>query len=88
MRAEEIAEADESEKTLIVELATAAKLYLAGAGVERTESNKALYDLAMHSLTLHYYDHRDAVGNEASFPIGLRPVLTQLKLSAAAEASS
>ena len=35
--------------------------------------------MAVHSLTLHWYDHRDAVGGEAPLPIGLRPVINQLK---------
>ena len=44
----------------------------------------ALYTLAWHSLTLHYYDHRDAVGEEQSFPTGLRPIINQLKHTAEA----
>lgn len=35
--------------------------------------------LALWSLTLHHYDHRDSVGTETPFPIGLRPVINQLK---------
>ena len=58
----------------------AAVLYLQDAGIVEPGSDPALYNLAVWSLTLHYYDHRDAVGSEASFPIGLRPIINQLKL--------
>lgn len=61
------------------EFMPAAKAYLAGAGIP--ESEDELYTLAVHSLTLHYYDHRDAVGEEAPFPTGLRPIINQLKHS-------
>ena len=67
---------------LIGSLMTAAKAYLANAGIDEPEEDSPLYTLAVHSLTLHYYDHRDAVGDEASFPTGLRPILNQLKHSA------
>ena len=71
------------------ELIPAAKAYLRGSGiVEPPEGSDpidvALYTLAWHSLTLHYYDHRDAVGEEKSFPTGLRPIINQLKHSAEA----
>jgi hypothetical protein len=58
---------------VIAALYEAAVLYLKNAGVRETEA----------SLPLHYYDHRDAVGSEAEIPVGLRPVLNQLKLTAA-----
>ena len=65
------------------EFIPAAKAYLRGAGIMEPDGSDplaaALYKLAFHSLTLHYYDHRDAVGEEASFPTGLRPVINQLK---------
>ena len=64
---------------LIAGLMAAAKAYLAGAGIEEGEEPSPLFTLAVHSLTLHYYDHRDAVGGEAPLPLGLRPILTQLK---------
>lgn len=83
MRADEICEESEAERELIRELMIAAKIYLANAGVERPGSGAQLYDLALHSLTLYYYDHRDAVGTEAEIPRGLRPIITQLKLHAA-----
>lgn len=71
--------------TIITALYEAAALYLANAGVGRPADDTALYDLALWSLTLYYYDHRDAVGNESGIPNGLRPILNQLKLLAAAD---
>lgn len=64
---------------VIAALHAAAVLYLANAGVSEPPSGSALYDLAVWSLTLHYYDHRDAVGNEADIPTGLRPIIAQLQ---------
>jgi len=72
----------EDEDDIILSLMAAAELYLKGAGIMPDWSPPALYNLALWGLTLHYYDHRDAVGNEAAFPIGLRPVINQLKLTA------
>lgn len=74
-------EGDEDDD-IIRGLYEAAALYLDNAGVERSEGNGALYDVALWSLCLHYYDHRDTVGSEAPIPTGLRPVITQLKLVA------
>nr|WP_325212928.1 head-tail connector protein [uncultured Oscillibacter sp.] len=68
---------------VIAALYEAAVLYLKNAGVRETEASLPLYNLCVWSLTLHYYDHRDAVGSEAEIPVGLRPVLNQLKLTAA-----
>lgn len=71
------------EDELIRSLCSAAEGYLTRAGCRRSETDEAQaaqYDLALWSLTLHYYDHRDAVGTEAPLPIGLRPVITQLKV--------
>lgn len=65
------------------EFMPAAREYLASAGIPEPEEPSALYTLAVHALTLHYYDHRDAVGEEAPFPTGLRPIINQLKLSGA-----
>ncbi len=65
------------------EFIPAAKAYLAGAGISEPETADPLYTLAVHALTLHYYDHRDAVGEEAPFPTGLRPIINQLKHSGA-----
>ena len=66
---------------LITSLMAAAKAYLDGAGIPEPETESPLYTLAVHSLTLHYYDHRDSVGDEASFPTGLRPIINQQKHS-------
>lgn len=65
------------------EFIPAAKAYLEGAGIPEPEERDPLYTLAVHALTLHYYDHRDAVGEEAPFPTGLRPIINQLKHSGA-----
>lgn len=67
---------DPENDALIWALYQAAKLYL---GVPEPKEANPLYDLAVWRLTLHYYDHRDAVGNEADFPAGLRPIINQLK---------
>ena len=64
---------------LIAGLMAAAKAYMAEAGIPETPDPR--YTLAIQSLTLHYYDHRDAVGGEAALPTGLRPILNQLKHS-------
>lgn len=73
----------EDDDELIRSLMQAAGEYLSGAGIEKPEEPSPLYTLALHSLTLHYYDHRDAVGGEAPFPTGLRPIINQLKHTAA-----
>lgn len=72
----------DAEDALIVSLYDAAEGYLTRAGCRRSETDTAQaaqYDLALWSLTLHYYDHRDAVGTESPLPLGLPPVITQLK---------
>ena len=75
MRAEE--ETDEA----IAPFYDAAVSYLAGTGIQKPETEDSRYTLAVHGLTLYYYDHRDDVeGSVAPFPIGLRPVINQLKL--------
>lgn len=72
---------------IITPLYEAAVLYLKNAGIDEPATEPELYNLAVWGLTLHYYDHRDAVGTEASFPIGLRPIINQLKLTGAASAA-
>lgn len=67
--------------SLISSLYEAAVRYLENAGIDIPTEDPALYELAVWSLTLHYYDHRDAVGTETSFPTGLRPIINQLKLT-------
>ncbi|MCR5136098.1 MAG: head-tail connector protein [Oscillospiraceae bacterium] len=70
----------DGDDALITTLMSAAKEYLRNAGIEEPEGGDcSLYTTAVHSLTLHYYDHRDAVGEEAAFPTGLRPIINQLK---------
>ena len=72
---------DGDEDDAVIEaLYSAAVLYLKNAGIEEPSKDPSLYNLAVWSLTLHYYDHRDSVGNEASVPTGLRPIINQLKL--------
>lgn len=73
----------DEENGLIEALYAAASLYLDRAGIQRPATSPPLYDLALWSLTLHYYDHRDAVENETAFPVGLRPIINQLKLTTA-----
>ena len=72
---------DAAENALIGALIAAAKTYLSGAGVTEPEETDDLYNLAVWSLTLHYYDNRNDVGSESPLPVGLRPILTQLKLA-------
>ena len=75
---------DEDDK-LIGQLCDAAAAYLAAAGATRGmedgSQRAAHYDLVLWVLTLYYYDHRDAVGTEAPLPIGVRPIIHQLKLT-------
>lgn len=72
----------EEEDDVIWALMRSAQAYLERAGITRERSPADQYNLALWGLTLHYYDHREAVGNETAFPIGLRPVINQLKLTA------
>ena len=71
----------DDDDAVIGALLEAAILYLHDAGIDEPAEESALYNLATWGLTLHYYDHRDDVGGEASFPAGLRPIITQLKLT-------
>lgn len=69
----------EEDNAVISALGYAAKIYLLQAGIAPSESE--LYRLAFWGLTLHYYEHRSAVAaGAAEFPIGLRPIINQLKL--------
>lgn len=67
---------DDTDDAVIESLMEAAAEYL---GLDLSGSLDARQNLALWSLTLHYYDHRDSVGTETPFPIGLRPVINQLK---------
>lgn len=76
---------DDLEDDEVIEaLYEAARSYLTGAGISdpgEAAEGHSLYLLALWGLTLYYHDHRDAVGAEQAFPVGLRPVITQLKLA-------
>ena len=67
----------DADDALIAGLMSGAAEYLRNAGVE--ESWTELYKLALHSLTLHWYDHRNDVDTDKVMPQGLRPVINQLK---------
>lgn len=71
-------DSDDDDETIVAMMEAAAE-YLSNAGIPAPESASPLYTMALHSLTLHYYDHRDAVGTEAPLPTGLRPIINQLK---------
>ena len=49
-------------------------------GYSSADNLTSLQKLALFSLTLSYYDHRDAVNGEADMPIGLRPIINKLKI--------
>ncbi len=61
------------------EFMPAAQEYLAESGITDENTPAHLYLLMFHSLTLHFYDHRDAVGAEAPLPTGLRLLINQRK---------
>lgn len=76
---------DDTDDDLLTEtIIPAAKAYLEAAGIVPNSGNAARYTLAFHSLALYYYDNRDAAGGEAPLPVGLRPIINQLKLGALA----
>lgn len=64
---------------VISALHQAAVQYLTAAGITEPDDDAELYWLCVWGLTLHYYDHRDDTGSESPFPLGLRPIITQLK---------
>ena len=69
---------------LVLQLMEAAVEYLNGAGIPapaNLDEAPALYSLALNSLTLHYYDHRDATEAAVPIPLGLRLIINQLKQS-------
>lgn len=72
---------DESDE-VVFPLIRAAIEYLDHAGIEAPETREESesYMLCVKALTLHYYDHRDSVNGEAPIPLGLRPIINQLKL--------
>lgn len=70
---------DEDDELIRQVLMPAAKEYLRNAGIPEPEETNPVYNLAVFALTLHYFDHRDAVGDESAMPTGLRPIINQLK---------
>lgn len=70
---------DEDDELISLTLMPAARAYLANAGIPEPEESSPTYNLAVFALTLHYYDHPDAVGDEKPMPTGLRPIINQLK---------
>lgn len=79
----------DADDALIGSLYTAAVEYLTATGVYRTADNAARYDLAVNSLTLYDYDHRNDI-NAASAPMpqGARRLINQLKGDAAAKSAA
>ncbi len=69
--------AEDEENSVIEGFMDAAAEYL---GLEPSEDLSPMEKLAIHSLTLNYYDHRDAVGTEADMPRGLGPIINQIKI--------
>ena len=63
---------------LIVSLLDAAEDFVSTAGAVRAGAVDARYDLAVQSLTLHWYDHRDALADQ-SVPSGFDRLLGQLR---------
>ncbi len=67
------------------EFLPAAKAYLMGAGIPEPAEGDSyagpLYLLAVHALTLHYYEHRDAGEDTPPVPTNARPIINQLKHS-------
>lgn len=76
----------DADDALIAELYSASIEYLTAAGVYRTADNSARYDLAVNSLTLYDYDHRnDTNAASAPMPQGARRLVNQLKGDATAQ---
>ncbi len=78
----------EEEDELLTLLTVSAMEYLTDAGVTQTED--ARYTLAVCALVLHWHDHRGPTldSQQASVPLGLRTIITQLKLAATADTES
>lgn len=64
---------------VILSLMGGAAMYLGRCGVLPGDAPDVLYNLALWALTLHWYDHRDDVGNEASVPKNVQNVIEQCK---------
>lgn len=73
---------------VITALLDAAGQYLHNAGITRFTDCASLYDLVLHALTLHWYDHRANVITGTivgEIPTGLRAAINQLKTFALVE---
>lgn len=70
------------EDDLIQTLADAAAQYLEDGGIAADTSPDDLYTLAVYGLVLHWYDNRNVIAyNRSEIPMGLRPIINQLKHS-------
>lgn len=78
-RLEDVIAEDASEASTARECFAAAKEYLAGAGIVSESDTAARYRLCVNALTLHFYDHRDAIGDPEALPKSLRTLINQLK---------
>lgn len=76
---EDVVESDQEEKLLAECIYAAAVTYFSNTGISEPEKDAELYFLAVNMLFLYWYDHRDLIGNEAALPVGLRPIINQLK---------
>lgn len=70
---------DAQEAAVAQECFAAAKEYLAGTGIVPESDTAARYRLCVNALTLHFYDHRDAIGDAEALPKSLRTLINQLK---------
>lgn len=76
---EDVVGNDPEEKILVESIYSAAVTYFSNTGIREPEKDAELYFLAVNMLFLYWYDHRDLIGNEAALPVGLRPIINQLK---------
>lgn len=72
---------DDTDDAIIAACYGSAMLYLQNAGVTQPDLEPELFNLAVWSLTLYYYDRRDATGSDGEMPAGLRGIINQLKLT-------
>ncbi len=60
----------------------AAAQYMIKLGVPAEKIGEdPVLDLTIKSLALHWFDHRDSVGDESAFPNGIRPLITMYKIA-------
>lgn len=79
MKLEDVVSADPEEKQVVRECYLAAVIYLREGGAVKPDEDPELYYLAVKSLCLHFYDHRDAIADPEAIPKGLRLIINQLK---------